>query len=134
MAYRISLCRAICGHFFLAFTMHRIHPPLLYSAPIEAISNEANERCKPLCYTAIRRVPRSAYSHGPKTPTPPLCRYIREHPSSPEFFFNFFFWIFMFLQCCDILCSSLGFLCKIILFIALIMLAFALASRYAACV
>lgn len=64
-------------------------PPFVYFvfySLVKAIYNEANERCKPLCYTAIRRVPRSAYSHGPKTPTPPLCRYIREHPSSPEFF------------------------------------------------
>ena len=46
-------------------------PSLPCFSPFEVIDNEANERCKPLCYTAIRRVPRSAYSHGPKTPTPP---------------------------------------------------------------
>lgn len=82
-------------HFVPVFDV-RMNLSLSCFAPFEAIDNEANERCKPLCYTAIRRVLRSADSHGPKTPTPPLCRYIREHPSSPEFFL-FFFWISMFL-------------------------------------
>jgi hypothetical protein len=48
LAYRISLCSAICGHFFFALTMYRINPSLPYSAPIEGIRNEANERSKPL--------------------------------------------------------------------------------------
>lgn len=78
-------------HFVPVFDV-RMNLSLSCFAPFEAIDNEANERCKPLCYTAIRRVLRSADSHGPKTPTPPYVGTsvnIRPLPIFFEFFYEF---------------------------------------------
>lgn len=69
-------------------------PPFVYFvfySLVKAIYNEANERCKPLCYTAIRRVPRSAYSHGPKTPIPPYVGTSVNIRPLPNFFEIFLF-------------------------------------------
>lgn len=65
-------------------------------------------------------------------PPPPLYRCICEHPSSPEFFFIFFLHpiflpdflkFFILILCCDILRYLSGLICKIILFIIVMMFA-----------
>lgn len=105
------------------------YPSLFYSAPIEGIRNEANERCKPL-YIIVYPVPRICMSRI--YPPPPLYRCICEHPSSPEFFFIFFLHpiflpdflkFFILILCCDILRYLSGLICKIILFIIVMMFA-----------
>lgn len=52
--------------------MYRMNYPFPYFVPIEAISNEANERCKPLRVT-VYPVPRF-YVLGSSLPTPPCVR------------------------------------------------------------
>ena len=132
MLYNIRLLLYIVWYRITLFFFFMVMPMPLFALFFPFWSHR--QRSKRALQTVVyHRLPRSLYLHEPDIPTPPLIPVHLWTSVLSRIFFNFFFWIFMFLQCCDILRSSLGFLCKIILFIALMMLSFTLVSSYAVC-